>query len=92
MGGSKSTEKRRQLARGKEPPSSACVRVHVPTLRANQHQWQVPWVSVGGEAAEVVVNGLETDLVLQAEDEDDGIDPQRKLQIHKHSDKTLYIS
>lgn len=68
-----------------------CVHLHVrvPTLRADQHQRQVRRVPVGGEAAEVVVNGLEADLVLQTEDEDDGVDPQRKLHSHKHNNANL---
>lgn len=49
------------------------------TLRADQDQRQVGGVPVVGEAAEVVINGLEADLILQTEDEDHGVDPQRKL-------------
>lgn len=52
------------------------------TLRADQDQRQVGRVSVVGEAAEVVINRLEADLVLQTEDEDDGVHPQRELQRH----------
>lgn len=50
------------------------------TLRADQDQRQVGRVSVVGEAAEVVINRLEADLVLQTEDEDHSVDPQCKLQ------------
>lgn len=50
------------------------------TLCANQHQRQVGGVPVVGEAAEVVIDGLKADLVLQAEDEDDSINPQSELQ------------
>lgn len=66
----------------------------MPTLRANQHQRQVRRVPVGGEAAEVVVDGLEADLVLKAEDEDYGVHPQRKLHTHNHNNNntTLYTS
>lgn len=59
------------------------------TLRADQHQRQVRRVPVVGEAAEVVIDRLEADLVLQAEDEDDGVHPQSKLhgdrEIQKHN-------
>lgn len=58
-----------------------CVWVRVcQTLCADQHQRQVRGVPVVGEAAEVVINRLKADLILQTEDEDHGIDPQRKLQ------------
>lgn len=50
------------------------------TLRADQHQRQVGGVPVVGEAAVVVIDGLKADLVLQAEDEDDGVDPESELQ------------
>lgn len=50
------------------------------TLRADQHQRQVGGVPEVGEATEVVINRLETDLILQTEDEDHSVDPQRKLQ------------
>lgn len=60
-----------------------CVSVSVcSTLCADQDQRQVGRVSVVGEAAEVVINRLEADLVLQTEDEDDGVHPQRELQRH----------
>ena len=49
------------------------------TLRADQHQRQVGGVPVVGEAAEVVIDRLEADLVLQTEDEDHGVHPQGKL-------------
>lgn len=75
------------------PCLCVCVCECVPTLRANQHQRQVRRVPVGGEAAEVVVDGLEADLVLQAEDEDYGVHPQRKLHTHNHNNNTtLYTS
>ena len=50
------------------------------TLCADQDQRQVGGVPVVGEAAEVVINRLEADLVLQTEDEDHGVHPQSKLR------------
>lgn len=50
------------------------------TLRSDQNQRQVGRVPVAGQAAVVVVDGLEADLVLQAEDEDDGVHPQSELE------------
>lgn len=57
---------------------------------ADQDQRQVGGVSVVGEAAEVVINRLEADLVLQTEDEDHGVDPQSKLQ-RESLKKQLYL-
>ena len=62
-----------------------CVCVHMcvracQTLCAHQHQRQVGGVPVVGEAAEVVINRLEADLILQTEDEDHGVNPQCKLE------------
>lgn len=49
------------------------------TLCADQHQRQVGRVPEAGEAAEIMINCLEAVLVLQAEHEDHGINPQSKL-------------
>lgn len=45
------------------------------TLCADKHQWQVSGVPVVGEAAEVVINSLKADLVLQTEDKYDCVHP-----------------
>lgn len=50
------------------------------TLRADQHQRQLGGVPEVGQPVVVVIDGLEADLVLQTEDEDDGVHPQRKLR------------
>lgn len=59
--------------------------VCVGTLRADQDQRQVGGVPVVGEAAEVVIDGLEADLVFQTEDEDHGVHPQCKLKRDRHT-------
>lgn len=50
------------------------------TLGAHQHQRDLTGVSVVGHPAVVMVDSLETDLILQAEDKDDGVHPHGKLQ------------
>ena len=49
------------------------------TLGPHQDQRDLARVPVAGHAAVVVVNGLETDLILQAEDKYDGVHPHGKL-------------
>ena len=49
------------------------------TLGPHQDQRDLTRVPVVGHAAVVVVDGLETDLVLQAEDKYDGVHPHGKL-------------
>lgn len=56
------------------------------TLRAHQHHGHLGRVPVAGQAQEVVIDRLETDLILQAEDEHHGIHPGGKLstRVNKH--------
>ena len=49
------------------------------TLGPHQDQWDLACVAVVGHAAIVVVDGLEADLVLQAEDKYDGVHPHGEL-------------
>lgn len=49
------------------------------TLGPHQDQRDLARVPVAGHAAVVVVNSLETDLILQAEDKYDGVHPHGKL-------------
>ena len=50
------------------------------TLGAHQDQRDLARVPVAGHAAVVVINGLETDLILQAEDKHDGVHPHGELR------------
>ena len=50
------------------------------TLGAHQDQRDLACVPVAGHAAVVVINGLETDLILQAEDKHDGVHPHGELR------------
>lgn len=48
-------------------------------MRTHEHQGHLGGVAIVGHTAVVVVNRLEADLILQAEHEDDRVDPQGKL-------------
>ena len=52
---------------------------HCPTLRSHQHHGNFRRVPVVGQTLEVVVDGLEADLVLQAEDKHHRIHPGGEL-------------
>ncbi len=59
------------------------------TLRPHQHHGNLCRVPVAGKTQEVVINCLEADLILQAEDEHHRVHPGSKL---KHDNKTVSIS
>lgn len=50
------------------------------TLGPHQHEWNLTGVPIVGHSAIVVVDSLETDLILQAEDKNDRVHPHGKLQ------------
>lgn len=50
------------------------------TLGAHQHEGQLTGAAVAGHPAVVVVHRLEAGLVLEAEDEHDGVHPHGELQ------------
>lgn len=50
------------------------------TLRPHQHHGNLCRVPVAGKTQEVVINGLEADLILQAEDEHHCVHPGSKLK------------
>lgn len=59
------------------------------TLRAHQHHGHLSRVPVAGQAQKVVIDRLETDLVLQAEDEHHGVHPGGKLSTRVSKRKIL---
>lgn len=58
------------------------------TLRPHQHHGNLCRVPVAGKTQEVVINCLEADLILQAEDEHHRVHPGSKL---KYVNKTFSI-
>lgn len=60
------------------------------TLRSHQHHGNLGRVPVAGQTQEVVIDRLETDLILQAEDEHHSVHPGGKLSTRK-SEQTRFI-